>query len=101
MRDKHLVDIDSEPAEHQWARIGRGRALCVEVDFLSRQIRQRLDLRPNEDVQLGGEQTQDVGDALQDLRYLRFVFLERVTVDDGGVDAPEVQKIVDIFGGPA
>ncbi len=32
---------------------------------------------------------------------MRFVLFKRVTVDDGRINPPEIQKIIDVFGGAA
>src|SRR5216684_8096591 len=94
VRDKHLVDIDAEAAENQGTGIGGGGALRIEVDFLARQIRQRSDLRPNEDVQFGRKQIQQISKALLNLRHLRLVLFKRVAVDDGRINPPEIQQVV-------
>ncbi len=73
----------------------------VEVDLLARQIRQRLDLGPDEDVQFRGEQAEQIADAQLDLRYLGFVFLKRVAVDDRHIDASQIEQVIDVLGGPA
>jgi hypothetical protein len=38
MREESLVDIDPEPAENEWARIGCRRPLRIEVDLLAGEL---------------------------------------------------------------
>src|SRR6185369_11446154 len=98
VRDEHLVDGNPEAAENQWPGIGGGGALRVEVDLLARQVRQRFDLRPDEDVQIRGKQVDDRDDTLLDLRDLQLVLFERVRVDDRQIHPLEIEKIVDVLG---
>src|ERR1700682_3282289 len=101
VRDKHLLDVEAETAENQGTGIGGGGALRIEVDLLARQIRKRPDLGSNEDMQFGGKQIQQVSHALLNLRHLRFVLFQRVTVDNGRINPLEIQKIIYVFGGAA
>ena len=100
MRDEHLVDINPEATEDQGAGIGGGSALGIEVDLFAGQIRECFDLRSNEDVQFGREQTKDVVDALLDLRDLGLVLLQRVTVDDRRINPLQIKQIMTLSVGP-
>ena len=75
---------------------------CVlKLTFLPAKSASDLNLRSNEDMQFGGKQSQDVSNALLDLRDLRFVLLQRVAVDDRRIDPLKIKQIIDVFGGTA
>ncbi len=103
VRDEGLFHIDAELPEDDGPR-ERGRsALRIEVDDLAFEILERVDLRPHEDVHLGGEQAHQVVDTLHgrpEFR-LRLEVIEHVTVDDGGINAPQVEQVVDVVERPA
>src|SRR5207245_6323415 len=79
MRDEHLLHVEPQSAENH----GAGESCCgatgVEVDLLAPQIGKRVDLRPNENMQLGRKQIENVGDAPAHVGQLLLVFLKRVT----------------------
>jgi hypothetical protein len=82
-------------------RIGRSGALRIEIDLLAGEIAQALNLRPNEDMQLGREQIQDIRNSPLDVRHLALVLLERVGVDDCGIDASQIEQGIHVFSGPS
>ncbi len=77
--------------------IGCCGARSVEIDLLAPEIIQGLDFRTDEDVQFGGKQVEDICDALADVRNQRLELVQRIGVDDRGVDALEVEQSLDVF----
>ena len=75
----------------------------IEVDHLAGEVLQRIDLRPDENVHLGGKQAQQVVDAAPGTRELRLVLevVEHVAVDDGRIHAAQVEQVVDVVEGAA
>ena len=92
MGNESLFCIDAEAAEDQRPRIGCGRALGVEIHLLAGKILQALDLGPDKDMQLGGEETEQVRDPTLDVRCLELVLFERVGVDDRRIDAAQIEQ---------
>src|SRR6185312_14451767 len=99
MRNERLFCIDAETAEDQRPRICRRRALGVEIYLLASEILQALDLGPDKDMQLRGEEIEQVSDPTPDLRDLDLVLFESVGIDDRGVNAPQIEQRVQIFRG--
>jgi len=50
-------------------------------------------------VQFRGKETEQVGDAALDLRYLDLVLFECVGIDDRRIDAAQIQQRVQVFRG--
>jgi hypothetical protein len=60
-----------------------------------------VDLRPDEDMQLGREQIEHVVDLVLNVRHLVLVLVERVRIDDRDIDAAQIEQRIDIFRRPA
>ena len=98
MRHELGFDLDAEAFEHDRAGIGRRRALGIEIDPLAGEVLELVDLRPHEHVHLGWKQRHDVVHALFQAADLGVgsEMLQHVAVDDRGIDAAQIQEIVDV-----
>ena len=99
MGNEGLFCIDAKAAEDQRPRIGCGRALSVEIHFLAGEILQALDLGPDKDMQLRGEEIEQVRDPTLDVWYLNLVLFERVGIDDRRIDTAQVEQRIQVFRG--
>ena len=103
VRNERRLHVDAELLEDDRAgEVGRG-ARRIEVHHLAGEILQRVDLRPDEHVHLRREQAQQVVDAPPGIGELGLVLevVEHVAVDDGRIDAAQVEQVVDVVEGPA
>ena len=75
----------------------------IEVHDLAGEVLHRLDLGPDEDVRLRGEQVHEVVDAPPGVGELGLglEMVEHVAVDDGRVHAAQVEQVVDVVERPA
>ena len=73
-----LLHVETDAAEDQGAGKGGRGAEGIEVDLLAREVAERPDLGPDEDVQFGGKQIEDIGEAALDVGHLGLVLLERI-----------------------
>ena len=103
VRDEGRLHVDAELLEDDRAGIGGGRALGVEVHHLAGEILDRVDLRPHEDVRFRRKQVDQVVDAPPGVGELglRLEVIEHVAVDDGRIDAAQIEQVVDVVERPA
>ena len=73
----------------------------LKLTFLPARSFKLSNLRSNEDMQLGREQIQDIGNSSLDVRHLGLVFLERVGIDDRRIDAAQIEQRIQVLRGPA
>ena len=101
--NERRLHLDAELLEDDRPGIGGRRALGIEVHHLAGEVLERLDLGPHEHVRLRGEQVQQVVDAPPGVGELGLGLevVEHVAVDDGRIDAAQVEQVVDVVEGPA
>ncbi len=97
MRNERLLHIEPETAEDQRSGIGGRGAERVEIHLLADEIVQAVDLRPDEDMQLGREEIEHIVDLVLNVRDLALVLVERVRIDDRKVDAAQIEQRIDVF----
>src|SRR5262245_26383214 len=100
MIEKDRLNLDAETLEDHRPGDAWTRSLDMESHLLARQILQVVDARARQDVKFGVVHLRYVIDPLVDIpRLARFlVKVENVGVRNRDVEAPQVEKIRDIFG---
>ena len=102
--NERRLHVDAELLEDDRPGIGGGRALRIEVHHLAGEILQRVDLGPHEhDAASDGKQVQQVVDPPPGAGELGLGLevVQHVAIDDGRIDAAQIEQVVDVVERPA